>query len=97
MKKKPTSAELRYGSVTVDDVRVFSTIVSESAEDLSRVADDMAAVGSDRLPIDGAKKFTRGQKLLAEFVGHLEVSLAKARADVRAARQAADAVRNDDK
>ncbi len=97
MKKKPTSAELRYGSVTVDDVRVFSTIVSESAEDLSRVADDMAAVGSDRLPIDGAKKFTRGQKLLAEFGGHLEVSLAKARADVRAARQAADAVRNDDK
>ena len=97
MKKKPTSAELRYGSVTVDDVRVFATIVSESAEDLSRVADEMAAVGSDRLPIDGAKKFTRGQKLLAEFVGHLEVSLAKARAEVRAARQAADAVRDDDK
>mgnify|MGYP001269206983 CR=1 FL=1 len=97
MKKKPNSAELRYGSVTVDDVRVFATIVSESADDLTRVADEMAAVGSDRLPIDGAKKFTRGQKLLAEFVGHLEVSLAKARADVRAARQAADAVRNHDK
>ena len=97
MKKKPTSAELRYGSVTVDDVRVFATIVSESAEDLSRVADEMSGVGSDRLPIDGAKKFTRGQKLLAEFVGHLEVSLAKARAEVRAARQAADAARNDDK
>ena len=97
MTKKPSSAELRYGSVTVDDIRVFSTIVSESAEDLSRVADEMAAVGSDRLPIDGAKKFTRGQKLLAEFVGHLEVSLAKARADVRAARQAADVARSDDK
>ena len=90
MKKKPTSAELRYGSVTVDDIRVFATIVSESADDLTRAADEMAA-------IDGAKKFTRGQKLLAEFVGHLEVSLAKARAEVRAARQAADAVPDQEK
>ena len=97
MKKKPPSAELRYGSVTVDDIRVFATIVSESADDLTRAADEMAAVGSDRLPIDGAKKFTRGQKLLAEFVGHLEVSLAKARAEVRAARQAADAVPDQEK
>ena len=97
MKKKPTSAELRYGSVTVDDIRVFATIGSESADALTRAADDMAAVGSDRLPIDGAKKFTRGQKLLAEFVGHLEVSLAKARAEVRAARQAADAVPDQEK
>ena len=77
----------RYGVCSQDDLAVYATIVEESAADLRAVAERMKAENVDSFRMDGASKFTRGQKLLSEFVGHLEVALAQALADVRAARQ----------
>ncbi len=77
----------RYGKCTRDDLAVYATIVEESAADLRAVAERMGSDQVDSFRMDGAAKFSRGQKLLSEFVGHLEVALAQALADVRAARQ----------
>ena len=70
------------GEVTLNE---FAT-----SDDLRAVAERMKAENVDSFRMDGASKFTRGQKLLSEFVGHLEVALAQALADARAARQQED-------
>lgn len=58
-----------------------------TSADLRAVADRMRSDQVETFRMDGAAKFSRGQKLLSECVGHLEVALAQARADVRAQRQ----------
>ena len=84
--KKLSSAEKRYRRLTVADVRVFSQILREQCDDLEQIAQGMEAIEIKDTQIDGAQKFVRGQRLLAEFVGRLDVALAKARAKVRADR-----------
>ena len=79
--------QARYGKCTRDDLAVYATIVEESAADLRAVAERMKADQVESFRMDGAAKFSRGQKLLSEFVGHLEVALAQALAELRAARQ----------
>jgi len=87
MAKNPTAAELRYGTVSRDDVQAFADVIRESATDLKEVADQMNAAGIRSMKMDGRQKFPRGQKLISEFVGRLEEAVARARADIRLARQ----------
>jgi len=51
-----------------------------TSADLRAVADRMRSDQVETFRMDGAAKFSRGQKLLSECVGHLEVALAQARA-----------------
>lgn len=87
MYRKPTPAELRYGVISREDVAVYHQIIMESAADLAAVGEAMEAAEIDKMKIDGAKKFPRGQQLLSEFVGKLEVALARALSDSRLASQ----------
>tara|TARA_R100000808_G_C2095973_1_gene114672 strand:+ start:291 stop:590 length:300 start_codon:yes stop_codon:yes gene_type:complete len=77
----------RYAHCTHDDVAVYASIIEESVADLRAVAERMGSHRVETFRMDGAAKFSRGHKLLSEFVGHLEVALAQALADARSARQ----------
>lgn len=87
MNKRKQPAELRYGTVSREDIETFHRIIMESADDLERVGQAMDDSDIDSMKLDGVRKFPRGQQLLTEFVGKLEVAIARARSEARKARQ----------
>ena len=87
MAKRKHAADLRYGIVSRDDLETYHRILTETAADLSVVTATMEADNIDSMKIDGVTKFPRGQQLITDFIGKLEIAVASARHDVRAARQ----------
>ena len=85
--KRPNPAELRYGVISRTDLATYRRILTETTADLAEVGDLMESSGIETMKIDGVTKFPRGQQLITEFVGKLEVAVARARSEVRAARQ----------
>tara|TARA_B100000029_G_scaffold353033_2_gene345621 strand:+ start:270 stop:557 length:288 start_codon:yes stop_codon:yes gene_type:complete len=80
---QPTAAELRYATLRRAELDVYRQVILESAEDIAQVAAAMDAAGLSEMNIDGARKFVRGQQLLAEFVGKCEIAVSRARAAAR--------------
>ena len=77
----------RYGQCSQEDLAVYARVIEESAGDLRAVAHQMAIDQVITFQMDGAAKFSRGHKLMTEFVGHLEVALAQVLSDQRSKRQ----------
>ena len=84
---RPHASEARYATIRREAVEVYAAVLRESIDDLERITQAMEEAGITEMPIDGATKFARGQQLVAEFVGNLEVAVSRARVQVRQAQQ----------
>lgn len=86
-KKRAHAADLRYGTVSRDDLDTYQRILTETAADLATVTELMATDGLDSIRVDGITKFPRGQQLISEFIGKIEIAVARAKNEARAKRQ----------
>ena len=84
---KPHASEARYSTISREAIDVYVSVLRESIDDLERICQAMDQSGITEMPIDGATKFSRGQQLVAAFVGNLEVAVSRARATSRRAAQ----------
>jgi len=87
MKSRPKPADLRYGVISREDVDTYHRILTETTSDLAAVGSSMDQDKIKTMKLDGMTKFPRGQQLITEFIGKLEVAVACARSEARASRQ----------
>lgn len=78
-KKKVHPSQLRYGTVTSDQLKDSVSKINELAAVMTEVAGEMDRRKMTELRMDGVTKFDRGMDILSGYVEHLMIGMTKAR------------------